>query len=1065
MSEELIDEYIDRPAFKAETDFAVAEVNRLLGAFDSLKKAKVDISNGKGLTDISEAVRRSEKDTQLLLATQKKLAEVKLAEIKLDNELLRNAKLKQQEADRLFKQQQQQAAAKKSDPEFTIKTGGENDAENLKKTGSVVSELDKAQAEAAISATEFANAERNSTQAIKEHNQEQQKSTLSAKQLALAKAEGALVAQKEAAALKNQVREEIAVKGSLEQRRAALIRLNTVYDNQSPQERASAAGQRLQKIIGGLDDQVKTLEKNTGRSQRNVGNYASSFDKVKESGTKAYSALRTFANLVPGLGIGSAVLLILTPIQLLAEGISDLFDRISFGKEKVKALNEVNTKANEIFSKQKTEALALVSVIRDKTSSHKEQEAALQKLIDQAPEYLRGLTLQNIETAEGTRILDTYIESLRSKAELESAGIVNIEKNKEVDNLRVLKEELSSLRKAGKVSFDDLSEGLQKFLDNSTSAGRVKFTTSLFNLSINNSDLDQVGRNIDAAIKKASVTADASLSVYKDKFKKSIAGLPASVKGIIQNLRDELDKLNKELPTLLTEKDIARNLAQQKRLQDELDRLLGKTKKEKKIRQDHLQDLKEILNNEFKNYEIEQKRKIANYDRDLASDKVHFLDKIAILKEYYDANKELLEKQAQEEKRLALEKANAESQKLQEDKAGKSSAEIQRIDENIAIIEGNLAEQLTTINIKLQDDLIALAQTTADKKVKISEDHLKTEKDFLDQQLEYEEYTAKAIEKIRLNIANSAKAAKDKELELFKELQEKKIQAAETAEKALFSIGDGIYQKRLNQIKDEQNAIDIQKERELAANDARVQSEQDKAANIAIINQRAIDEKAKLDRKAKEIELQRARFDRAQQAFEIGINSIKAVAEIKAKAATLAASGNPLIAALAAKALAQIPLVLATSAASLVALFASPLPRLFRGKKKGQSISNSMAVLNDHPDGRTMEAIEREDGSIEFPEGRNTVQEIGVNDIVHPDRDAFVRSAIAAAHRDAGAGLQVKPKMKEDKVYSALQLQTKLLQQIARKPVSTTYATDRGLAQVMHWGATQIKYVDENTNW
>lgn len=88
-----------------------------------------------------------------------------------------------------------------------------------------------------------------------------------------------LLSEKEAlrqrtAELKNNIREEQNAKGSLEQRRAALIRLQGVYDKLAPAERNAASGQRLQKIIADVTTQVKKLEKDTGRTGRNVGNYS-----------------------------------------------------------------------------------------------------------------------------------------------------------------------------------------------------------------------------------------------------------------------------------------------------------------------------------------------------------------------------------------------------------------------------------------------------------------------------------------------------------------------------------------------------------------------------------------------------------------------------------------------------------------------------------------------------------------------------------------------------------------------------------------------------------------------
>lgn len=83
--------------------------------------------------------------------------------------------------------------------------------------------------------------------------------------------------------LKNQAREEAAAKGSLDQRRAALIRLKLAYDALAPSEREGTYGKRLESVIKGVHDQVSRLEQTTGRFQRNVGNYASAFNGLGNS--------------------------------------------------------------------------------------------------------------------------------------------------------------------------------------------------------------------------------------------------------------------------------------------------------------------------------------------------------------------------------------------------------------------------------------------------------------------------------------------------------------------------------------------------------------------------------------------------------------------------------------------------------------------------------------------------------------------------------------------------------------------------------------------------------------
>jgi chromosome segregation ATPase len=82
---------------------------------------------------------------------------------------------------------------------------------------------------------------------------------------------------------KNAIREQNASVGSIEQMRAALIRLNKEYDNLAQAERDSAKGQELKTKIKGLSDSLKGLEGETGRFQRNVGNYSGAVKILEKS--------------------------------------------------------------------------------------------------------------------------------------------------------------------------------------------------------------------------------------------------------------------------------------------------------------------------------------------------------------------------------------------------------------------------------------------------------------------------------------------------------------------------------------------------------------------------------------------------------------------------------------------------------------------------------------------------------------------------------------------------------------------------------------------------------------
>lgn len=73
--------------------------------------------------------------------------------------------------------------------------------------------------------------------------------------------------------LKNNAREMLNAKGSLEQRKAALERLLAVYGRMSVAERESAAGQRLAGIVAGVRDQIKSIEDQTKNSSGGISGF------------------------------------------------------------------------------------------------------------------------------------------------------------------------------------------------------------------------------------------------------------------------------------------------------------------------------------------------------------------------------------------------------------------------------------------------------------------------------------------------------------------------------------------------------------------------------------------------------------------------------------------------------------------------------------------------------------------------------------------------------------------------------------------------------------------------
>jgi TP901 family phage tail tape measure protein len=248
-----------------------------------IKQASLDLAKQKA--DDAKAEKSAS------IAFQEALKQERLAREAINTQIANN-KLTQQQSNQLAKEQvdvqrQLNAEANKRKPTQVSNSQAEIDAYKKAQQGSILytSAIQNERVERAKNNVEAAKQAiangtlTNSTNAAISATQQQaiatRATTLSKKQLAQMLSEEKFKQQQATAELKNNSREMLNSKGSIEQRRAALIRLTTAYDRLSAVERNSAAGMRMATVIKGVSDQVKELESATGRAQRNVGNYGS----------------------------------------------------------------------------------------------------------------------------------------------------------------------------------------------------------------------------------------------------------------------------------------------------------------------------------------------------------------------------------------------------------------------------------------------------------------------------------------------------------------------------------------------------------------------------------------------------------------------------------------------------------------------------------------------------------------------------------------------------------------------------------------------------------------------
>jgi hypothetical protein len=168
------------------------------------------------------------------------------------------------------------------------------------------------------------------------------------------------------------------------------------------------------------------------------------------------------------------------------------------------------------------------------------------------------------------------------------------------------------------------------------------------------------------------------------------------------------------------------------------------------------------------------------------------------------------------------------------------------------------------------------------------------------------------------------------ELEALEALKTKYAELRQTVTDAFVTGIGGVYEAQKRRIDEQIDKISELKAAEIDRINASTDSEEKKAAKIKIVEAQAQARKEQLERRQRQIDRQKAIFDRGAKVFDIITDNITAVNKIKVAAA---AAVNPVIKALL---ISQIPLTIATGAAGLIALLATPLPKYWTGTESSE---------------------------------------------------------------------------------------------------------------------------------
>lgn len=529
-------------------------------------------------------------------------------------------------------------------------------------------------------------------------------------------------------------------------------------------------------------------------------------------------------------------------------------------------------------------------------------------------------------------------------------------------------------------------------------------------------------------------------------------------------------------------------------------------KDKSKVAGETKQSLKEILDAAFEIYKIDQQRKIRLLQEELSSDNLSYDQRIAKLQEFSTAKLELITRERENEIRVENEKLaniNANLKKAKGTERENLLAEKKNVQAQLKIIDAKYNDETQKVfednqkkftdiqqkeqarRLKLQkenfeaylrmlgeenskrkaaneaqyvSDIAALQDAFKLKQISQKEFQNKSERlnyDFQRKQLESEiAYAAQLLlvkKFLGQNIIEDERKLIDLRKQLqdldFKQFQSNEDRKREEIKKTLESIREksemvfgiigeainAIATAQKNRIQEERDAIEKKAARDIELVNASAASEEEKAAKIAIINARAQNQKEELDRRNRQIELEKARFDKAQTIFRITLQIAEAIASANFFKAAIAT-------------------------AQLAIAIATPLPRFKHGLKHDYE---GPAVVGD---GGKAELIRRKDGTLEITPATDTLTYIQKGDRIEPDANDFLTKAFGIAHRSSGLRTSGQSQQ-ETGVTDELKAIKSTLKAIERKPVQQIQTTERGLVNTIHYGASQIRYVQDNCDF
>lgn len=664
------------------------------------------------------------------------------------------------------------------------------------------------------------------------------------------------------------------------------------------------------------------------------------------------------------LGIG----LLVGAIAYLVVKYQEYQKAVEQAGAKQKLLNEVMSEANKSAGAEVSHLKILYNAATDVNLSMQARLKAVQGLKDEYPSYFAGLSNEAILTGKAKDAYDDLYKSIIKSAQARAASA-------KLDELESQRLQVEDQRR--KINTAVLNE--------KAAAKDTRFDQGL-GQSITYSREQQVAaaekRRIDALKEQDKLLGDIA---SKEKFLVDFVGTEA----LVDVTAKKPDKPKKDKAADKSAED-----ARKGQFELEKQRLEEEIKLRKEVAQNEALFLAQRI--AARQAAFEKEVQLAALERDfvLNDKKANGAERLKAEEGYQNKVREL-EKQTAADIIDTRNKLAAQEKKQREDDIAYADALSQNtLQKQIGFAQREFSNRITTLEqqAKAEENANLTAYETGKRSKEAYElEKQKIENRFHRQSLLAEiEFNQQLLQLVDLDPAARAEAEKkltdlkkelyetdnknrqeaaDKAYEIEKQKNEKLKELGNELKELAFSIITAGIDREKNSIQESIDALEKKKAKDIEVANQTITNAQERADAVAIIEARANAQKEAFERRKRQLDEQRARYERVKNIADI-IQST-AIAVISALGAKPWTPANIALAAI----------VGAIGAAQIAKVLATPIPKFFRGKDKNNTYEGPAIV----GDGGKSEAILREDGSVEITPDVPTLTHVGRRDIILPD--------------------------------------------------------------------------------